>query len=146
MPEQDANLVEELYQRGVAATSSLGTGINSILQEEVTMTEDDKFRIVVMKTGSVLTMKKKPKGWFGATNDLQRGYGEYTVDGEEEEMTLGPVRHVVFVIHGIGEAMWSRQDVKIYSIIDQMNQSRAIIQRKQLDEWKKDCEKAKKAG
>lgn len=144
MPTEDATLVEELYQRAVASTSSLGDGIDSVLQEEA-MLNDDKYKIIVMKTGSIFKMKKKPKGWFGASYDLQRGYGHYEVEGEEEEMALGPVRHLVFVIHGIGEAMWSRNYVD-FSLSNEVNRTRLAIQRKQLVEWKKECEKAKKTG
>ena len=141
----DAACVEELYQRAVESTSSLGNGIDSVLKEE-TMLSDEQHKVVVMKAGSVLTMKKKPKGWFGTTYELQRGYGPYTIEGEEEEMTLGPVRHLVFVIHGIGEAMWSRDDVGICSHVSGINQTRIGIQRKQVMEWKRACEKAKKLG
>lgn len=144
MPTEDATLVEDLYQRAVAATSSLGDGIDSVLQEE-TMLDDEKYKIMVTKTGSIFKMKKKPKGWFGASYDLQRGYGHYVIEGEEEEMALGPVRHLVFVIHGIGEAMWSRNYVD-FSLSNELNRTRMAIQRKQLAEWKKECEKAKKTG
>jgi hypothetical protein len=144
MPAKDAALVEELYQRAVAATSSLGDGIDSLLLEE-TMLNDETYKIMVIKTGSILQMKKKPKGWFGTSYDLQRGYGHYEVEGEEEEMVLGPVRHLVFVVHGIGEAMWSRTYAD-FSLNKELNRTRLAIQRKQLAEWKKECEKAKKAG
>jgi hypothetical protein len=144
MPAEDATVVEELYQRAVSATSSLGEGIDSILLEE-TLLSDEKYKIMVIKTGSILQMKKKPKGWFGTSYDLQRGYGHYEIEGEEEEMALGPVRHVVFVVHGIGEAMWSR-DYADFSLNKELNRTRLAIQRKQLAEWKKQCEKARKAG
>jgi hypothetical protein len=144
MSTEDATLVEELYQRAVASASSLGDGIDSVLQEEA-MLNDDKYKIIVMKTGSIFKMKKKPKGWLGSSYDLQRGYGHYEVEGEEEEMALGPVRHLVFVIHGIGEAMWSRNYVD-FSLSNEVNRTRLAIQRKQLVEWKKECEKAKKTG
>jgi hypothetical protein len=144
MPAEDAAVVEELYQRAVAATSSLGGGIDSVLLEE-TLLNDEKYKIMVIKTGSILQMKKKPKGWFGTSHDLQRGYGHYEIEGEEEEMALGPVRHLVFVVHGIGEAMWSRSYAD-FSLNKEVNRTRLAIQRKQLAEWKKECEKAKKAG
>ena len=144
MPTEDATVVEELYQRAVAATSSLADGIDSVLQEEA-MLNDDKYKIIVMKYGNIFKMKKKPRGWFGASYDLQRGYGHYEIEGEEEEIALGPVRHLVFVIHGIGEAMWSRNYVDL-SLNYEVNRTRLAIQRKQLAEWKKECEKAKKTG
>jgi len=145
MDEEDALQIEELYHRAVAATSSLGEGIDKVLKEEKAL-KDEQYKVVVMKNGSVLSMKKKPKGWFGATFELQRGFGPYEIEGEEEEMMLGPVRHLVFVIHGIGEAMWSRDDVGIPSHVSGINQTRAAIQQTQVKEWKKACAQAKKLG
>ena len=88
-------------------------------------------------------MRKCSKAWFGKSFDLQRGYGAYTVEGEEDELLMGPVRHVVFVIHGIGEAMWTRDDVSIPSMVDQMNDVRVAIQRQQVQEWRQKFETAK---
>lgn len=147
MKQNDATIVEGLYQKAVQATSSLGSGINAVLQEENELQDQPDFRVVIAKsTSNVLTMKMKAKGWFGATFDLQRGYGEYSIEGEEDEVTLGPVKHLVFVVHGIGEALWSRKDVSVPSIIEEMNRTRIAIQRKQVAAWKKECEKSKKTG
>ena len=147
MKENDAIIVEELYQQAVQATSSLGSGISAVLQDEKELQDQSDFRVVIVKsTNNVLTMKMKAKGWFGASFDLQRGYGEYTIEGEEDEVILGPVKHLVFVVHGIGEALWSRKDVSVPSIIEEMNRTRIAIQRKQVSAWKKECEKSKKNG
>lgn len=147
LSQVDANFVEELYQKAVQATSSLGGGINTVLQEESELLDHPDYKVVIYKSASnVLAMKMKAKGWFGATVDLQRGYGEYIVEGEEDEILLGPVKHLVFVIHGIGEALWSRQDVSVPSLIEEINRTRIVMQRKQVAEWKRECEKAKKAS
>ena len=145
MPQTDADLVETLYQKAVEATSSLGKGLESVLNEEIMLT-DGESKVTLFKAGSnALSMKKKPKGWFGGTMDLQRGYTEYSIEGEEEEMTLGPVTHVIFVIHGIGQALLNREDVKLMTLIEEMDATRILFQRRQLTEWKRACEKASKA-
>ena len=44
----------------------------------------------------------------------------------------------MFVVHGIGESMWSKKEVTISpSLIQIVNDSRIMIQRRQLDDWKK---------
>lgn len=145
MSQQDADLVEILYQKAVEATSSLGKGLESVLNEEMFLS-DNEHKVVICKSGSnILSMKMKPKGWFGTTYDLQRGYSEYSIEGEEEEMALGPVTHVIFVIHGIGQALLNREDVKFMTLIEEMDAARIFFQRRQLAEWKRACEKVKKA-
>ncbi len=143
----DCDSIEALYQRAIVASSSFGEGIDSMLKEEILL-EDGESKASIVKLGNgALIMKKRPKGWFGgATCDLQRGFGNYKVQGEEEELTLGPVRQLVFIIHGIGEAMWSRSENKGYSLQEQTNQTRLTLQRRQVEDWKKQCEKAKKTG
>lgn len=143
--KQDAQQIERLYQKAVQATGSLEKGIAPVLEEQVMLSDESK--VTVVKTaGGTLTMKKVPKGWFAAHQDYQRGYGEYTVEGEENEMALGPIKHLVFVVHGIGEALFSRDEVKIPSLIEHMNRTRMSIQQKQVDEWKKKCISNIKAG
>jgi hypothetical protein len=147
MPDDDANIVEILYQMAVEATSSLGKGLDSVLKEEKELLVDSEYKVVIFKSGNnSLSMKKKPKGWFGTAFDLQRGYTEYSVEGEEEEMTLGPVTHLVFVIHGIGQAFINREDVKMMNMVEELDANRIMTQKRQLSEWTKACEKAKKAG
>jgi phospholipase DDHD2 len=138
--------LESLYQKAIEATSSLGKGLDSVLNEEHFL-EDDDCKIVIHKSGTnTLSMKKKPKGWFGTTFDLQRGYSEYSIEGEDEETTLGPVAHVIFVVHGIGQALLNREDIKYMTLIEEMDAFRLLIQRRQLAEWKRLCEKAQKSG
>ena len=143
MDEEDAVRIEELYQKAIYAASSFGSGIDSILKEEVTLHDPD-YRAMIVKVDGNYTVRKSLKGWFGKSYDLQRGYGAYTVQGEDDEVALGPVHHVVFVIHGIGEAMWSREDISITSLVDQTTNMRLAINKKQIEEWKQQCESAKK--
>lgn len=143
MPDHEAERVEDFYQRAIYAASSLGTGIDPLLKEQVAL-EGTDYNVEIAKEGGHYHMKKSPKGWFGKSYDLQRGYGAYTIEGEEEETILGPVRHVVFVIHGIGEAMWSRDDFNLApSWLDLMDKTRLTMQRRQIADWKKKCDLAK---
>jgi hypothetical protein len=146
----DSIKMETLYQKAVEATSSLGQGIASILSEPSTVLSDGASSIQLQKSGKILTMRKIPAGWFNKMNAqvLQRGYGQYEVLGEETEMALGPVNHLVFVVHGIGEALFSKNESKsmIAGVLDQTHTLRRDLQRKQLEGWKKECEKADKAG
>ncbi|KAL7567945.1 hypothetical protein ACA910_019655 [Epithemia clementina (nom. ined.)] len=141
---QDSAKIEALYQKAVSAASSLGSGISTVLNDEITLSDGSKVKI--RQHGGSLSMQKTPKGWFSSSLLLQRGYDEYTIEGEEEETTLGPVRHVVFIVHGIGEAVFSRDDVNIPDLVDMTNSTRIAVQKKQVKEWKRHCEKAKKDG
>jgi hypothetical protein len=144
MSNVDAKTVEDLYQRAVYAASSFGDGIQTILKEEVDL-EEETYRARVVKSGDGnYVVQKSLKGWFGKSYDLQRGFGSYVVQGEEDELTLGPVKDVIFVVHGIGEALWSRDDVMVTSLVDQMHQVRLDVNRRQVVEWKKRCEASKK--
>jgi hypothetical protein len=144
----DSVKMESLYQKAVEATSSLGQGIASILSEPATVLSDGASSIQLQKSGKVLQMRKIPAGWFNKMNAqvLQRGYGQYEVLGEETEMALGPVKHLVFVVHGIGEALFSKNESKsmIAGVLDQTHTLRRDLQRKQLEGWKKECERADK--
>ena len=106
--------------------------------------KQQQYRIMVVKgDGNKLMMRKSAMGWFGKSYDLQRGYGNYTIEDEDIELSLGPVKNVVFVIHGIGEAMFSREDVAIDSTSERINQARNELQKRQVDEWKRKCDVAK---
>jgi hypothetical protein len=143
MPDHEAEKVEEMYQRAIFAASSLGKGIDPLLSEQVKLDGSD-YHIEVGKDNGAYKMQKCPNGWFGKSFDLQRGYGAYTVEGEEEEEILGPVRHVIFVVHGIGEAMWSRDDFTLApSLIEITDNMRLTLQRRQIADWKKKCAIAK---
>ena len=61
---------------------------------------------------------------------------------EEEEEMLGPIHHVVFVVHGIGENWFSKD--KSTSMVDQLDQVRLVFQKRQITDWKKKCDLAKR--
>ena len=64
------------------------------------------------------------------------------IDGEEEECALGPpVTHLSFIVHGIGEAMWSRKDVSSPCMIDEVNHIRKTVYKKMIADWKVECKK-----
>lgn len=138
----ESQAIEGFYQRVVAATSSLGEGLASVANETITL-EPGERKVVLNKSPLKLILKEK--GWFAPQYDLQRGYGEYKVEGEEEELQLGEVGHVVFVVHGIGEAFFSKQDVNLPGIAEQMNATRLLIQKQQVAEHKANLAKLKPA-
>ncbi|CAB9516223.1 SEC23-interacting protein [Seminavis robusta] len=142
----DSQRIENLYQVAVGATSSFGPGIDKVLKEEVELSDKSKVSVVQSHGGTVLSMKKKPEGWLVSREDLQRGYGLYTVEGEDNERMLGPLKHLIFVVHGIGEAIWSREDTSMSSLREECNRMRITVQTRQIEEWRKQCEKAKKEG
>jgi hypothetical protein len=138
--------IEELYQQAVHAASSLGNGIEKVLTVQVPISPDHHVAVQRSSDGHYV-LRKVPNGtWFrGRGQDLQRGYGSYTAPGEEQESQLGPVKHLIFVVHGIGEAMWSREDVTFTSsLVDDITNYRLIMQKRQVAEWKKECEHAHK--
>jgi len=143
LSERDDKLVEKFYQRILEASSSLGEGLNTVLREEIMLEDDKEFKVVILKSGGTLSLKKRTKNFFGPSFSLQRGYGSYTVEGEEDELALGPVSHLIFVVHGIGEAMWSREGSSVPNLVTEVNQTRARVCKKQVAIWKKNCEKAK---
>jgi hypothetical protein len=143
MEDNDAQVAEQLYQNAIYAASSFGEGIESIDQHYPLF--EEKYRVELQKQNGQYLIRKVPTGWFDKSIDLQRGYGAYKIEGEEEEDLLGPVSHVVFVVHGIGEAMFAKEDVKFtLSMREEMTNFRLMMQKRQVVAWKKACEVAKK--
>jgi len=142
----DETQMENFYQEAIQATSSLGNGLRSILKKRSSL-ENNDYIVVIFRSPSGLCLKKRPKSnsplSLEAHIELQRGYGEFQVDGEMEELALGPVRYVFFVIHGIGEALWSREDVQFSSIVEELDKMRVSIYKKQYEEWRSKCFKLK---
>uniref|UniRef100_A0A7S4MCP5 DDHD domain-containing protein n=1 Tax=Odontella aurita TaxID=265563 RepID=A0A7S4MCP5_9STRA len=147
LSETDDHLVERFYQKILEASSSLGNGLDAVLKEEVSLEDDKDFKVTIIKSGGILSLKKRPKKGFalglGNQFSLQRGFGAYTVEGEDDELALGPVENVIFVVHGVGEAMWSREGSNVPSLMTEVNQTRARICEKLVGSWKKNCERAK---
>lgn len=146
----DSKKIENLYQRAIAATSSFGVGIDSLLREEVLL-DDNESKVILHRSGDTICMKKVPlKGssWLSSftSNTLQRGYGQYVVFGEENENLLGPVTHLIYIVHGIGEAFFARDDISITGIVENIDSLRLALQQKQIDEWKKECIKYEAAA
>ncbi|GKY93335.1 hypothetical protein MPSEU_000301100 [Mayamaea pseudoterrestris] len=135
--DEDGDKIESLFQQAVAATGSLSVGISSVMKEEVELSDGSVVKL--NKSGNALKLVVTNKGWFATQYNLQRGYGEYNVEGEDNEALLGPVRHLVFVVHGIGENYFSREDSKFASILQAMNQLRTSVQTKQVEQWKEQC-------
>ena len=145
MEDKDAQVAEQLYQKAVDASSSLGKGIDSI--DKGIPLIDGKYRIEIQKLSGSYCLRKVPTGWFAKSFDLQRGYGTYQSEGEDYEEALGPVKDLIFVVHGVGEAMWSRDDFTLaLGMEKEMKEFRLTMQKKQIEGWKKSCESAKRRG
>ena len=144
----DAALVEKLYQQiSNSLIPAVVEALLTIKEEGEVMLEDDAgSKVVLVRNGNgSLVLKKKRIKLFGASFDLQRGYGDYSVPGEMEETTLGDVKHLIFVVHGIGESMYNRTE-NLHSFSDEIEFLRANINKKQIEVWRKDREKARKEG
>lgn len=149
LPEVDSFNVELLYQNAVRASSSLGEGLDSILKEEVLLESDTAYKVCIVRNGGLIAMRKKPrKSTFLGLGEiqitLQRGYGQYTIEGEDDENALGDLTHVIFVIHGIGEAMWCKEEVSTMSMRDEMDQLRMTVNRRKVLSWREECKKCEK--
>ena len=154
----DVQNIEALYQTIVQqqqqqpqqpqANTSSNNNNQSILHPEIDI-EHGAYKVQVQYKNGTFSLRKVPneKGWMSnivqqfktSSFTLQRGYSPYNVVGEDMELALGPVRHVVFVIHGIGEALFHRTDIQITGMIQQTSQLRRIIQTKQYTTWQKQC-------
>lgn len=149
LPEADSWQVEHLYQNAITASSSLGQGIEEILKEEIILEKESDYKICVVRNGGQLCMRKKPRrGNFLGFGDiqftLQRGYGQYTIEGEDDENALGDLTHVCFVIHGVGEAIWSKEDVSTLSMAEEVDQLRMTVNRKKVQAWRDECKRCEK--
>ena len=150
LPEADAWQVELLYQNAVRAASSLGEGIDEILKEEVVLETQPEYKVCVIRShGGMLCMRKKPRksaflGIGEVQFTLQRGYGQYTIEGEDDENALGDLTHCVFVVHGIGETMWSRQDSSTSSIREDVDALRSTVNRKKVLTWRDECKRCER--
>eukprot|EP00531_Pseudo-nitzschia_arenysensis_P009879 CAMPEP_0116120120 /NCGR_PEP_ID=MMETSP0329-20121206/3010_1 /TAXON_ID=697910 /ORGANISM="Pseudo-nitzschia arenysensis, Strain B593" /LENGTH=689 /DNA_ID=CAMNT_0003613877 /DNA_START=117 /DNA_END=2189 /DNA_ORIENTATION=+ len=143
MPDEQAELVEDFYQKAIFEASVYGDGIEPLLKEKKELGDScPDYHIEVCKENGAYKMRKVPNGWFGKSFVLQRGHGSYIVEGEEEEEQLGPISHVVFVVHGIGEAYFANDPNM--SMVEQMDQYRLTFQKRQIADWKKACDVAKR--
>lgn len=156
LPLYDCLAIESLYRKVVSSTGSLSSNkrkLQEVLKYEVMLNDEKnpgkyKARVILGKStnnSEKFSMRKQETG-FTFSNImsngvlLQRGYSKYTVDGEEEELMLGPPNHLVFVIHGIGETMWSASANYVPSLKGEVNKLRKNMQSEQVALWKKCCE------
>ena len=149
LPESDSLQIELLYQNAVRASSSLGEGLDSVLKEEVMLESDPTHKVCVVRNGGLIAMRKKPKksvlfGLGEVQITLQRGYGQYTIEGEDDENALGDLTHVMFVIHGIGEAMWCKEEVSTMSMRDELDQLRMTVNKRKVMAWREECKRCEK--
>jgi len=141
--KEDSSKIEALYQKVVSASSAIVDQLSTAVQEHVEL--GDQSLVQVVKTaGKRFSFRRYPKGWLKSSQALQRGYGSYTVAGEDNESLLGPVKHLIFVIHGIGETMFSKPDISFPSLLQKTNEMRAYMEEKQIKDWRKACEFAVK--
>ena len=149
LAEAESWQVELLYQNAVRASSSLGEGIAEILKEEIILESDTEHKVCVVQNGGLLCMRKRPRksnflGIGEVQYTLQRGYGQYTIEGEEDENALGDLTHTMFVIHGIGEAMWSKAEVSTFGMMEECDQLRMTVNKKKVLAWREECKKCER--
>lgn len=146
MSESDATIVETFYNRCMHEASLQGNGLQKLEKEKIPLDDDDEYNVILQRKGNKYSFKMTPaKSWFKKTWDLQRGYGSYTIPGEVEEEMLGPVKHVIFVIHGIGEAERSggESGISAYNSLENViSEMRLKMQTQQVDEWVRKCDAA----
>ncbi len=150
----DEVIIECLYQEAVSAqlgkVGSKGKyALDYVLDKEMNLQDDSNYKVYVDKSNTgILRIRKRPKAFISIEGytELQRGYGNYVVEGEKEESSLGPVRHLSFIVHGIGEAMWSKEEVSTSSLIDEVNHVRTTVYKKMYNNWKLECERVSKAN
>ena len=149
MPESDSWQVELLYQNAIRASSSLGEGIEEVLKEEIVLEQESDYKICVVRNGGQMCMRKKPRksnflGFGEIQYTLQRGYGQYTIEGEDDENALGDLTHVAFVIHGVGEAMWCKEEVNTLTMCEEVDQLRLTVNKKKVLAWRDECKKCER--
>jgi len=153
----DERIMEGLYNTAVTASSSGNTNkndkyLNALLLKVTPLTEEKTHNIYIARTAGLLSVRKCPRRNFLSLSslkgsmELHRGYTEYVIEGEEEEVALGAVNHLIFVIHGVGENVWSNENVGIPGIADGVDYARTSVNKKMYTGWKQECEKATREG
>jgi hypothetical protein len=137
----DEMLIEALYVQSKEKASSSASG------DEVLLKDDKGYKAVILNYGGKLNIRRKPTSLISlleGSTELQRGYDNYAIEGEEEESALGPVKHLSFIVHGIGEAMWRREDVKLPGLLETVELVRTSVNKKMYDSWKLECQRCQK--
>eukprot|EP00815_Leptocylindrus_aporus_P009464 CAMPEP_0116056678 /NCGR_PEP_ID=MMETSP0322-20121206/4157_1 /TAXON_ID=163516 /ORGANISM="Leptocylindrus danicus var. apora, Strain B651" /LENGTH=658 /DNA_ID=CAMNT_0003540541 /DNA_START=143 /DNA_END=2119 /DNA_ORIENTATION=+ len=162
MSESDCDVVEKLYQKALrgAMTGKLADVLEAELggsRKAVVVNKNEVLHMVMMPSdkeregsGNNLLVSLA-NGITGGvkTVPLQRGYGPYTIEGVEEEEMLdknAPPSHLIFVIHGIGEAMFSRSEVSLPSLVDEVNRFRTSLHKAQFKKWQQEKSEALVSG
>jgi len=137
LPFEDACKIEGLYKGTIKSSNALAT-VKDKSSEEVKLTSEGEFKVVVSRSNGRISLRKKQASGFGAILDkgklLQRGFGNYDVKGEDIELALGPVKHLIFVVHGVGKIMFvylklSRLKASFSSLfLNLLNKRRGIME------------------
>eukprot|EP00934_Nitzschia_sp_Nitz4_P001823 Nitzschia sp. Nitz4//scaffold22_size323478//14171//16370//NITZ4_000492-RA/size323478-augustus-gene-0.220-mRNA-1//-1//CDS//3329542890//1823//frame0 len=141
--------VEDLYQHADQASQHQAALDDTILAQRIPIA--DNYHISIHPVDGAYVLRKSPnQRWFapGKAYDLQRGYhADHVVPGEDDEEQLRPTQHVFFVVHGIGEALWSNQSQTIAnSLVQELEQCRRKMQAQQVQDWKQVCQQAEREG
>lgn len=140
----DEDKMESLYKNAVIL---LNEGVENIGDACPSVTLSNQATVRVVQQGRHIFLRQTAAGWFGNTQMLQRGYGPYTVEGEADEVALGPVTSLVFIIHGIGEKYFTREtQTHLPSLLEQTGQTRRALYKHQAAAHARACEAAVKAG
>jgi len=115
----EAATCEALYLQGVDPSKNL-YDLPGPEGRKIVVTEDPH-------NLTVYTLKLRLQGFFTSDVQLQRGFCDYTVPGEIEEDALGPLRKVIFVVHGIGENLWSKEGNAMPSLVEQTDKLRVKL-------------------
>ena len=97
-----------MSKRAMKALRTFDESEQSLIKEEIILSDNEqRFKAVLVLTGEIISIRRRPASWLGGLGFsesllMQRGYSSYNVDGEMEESALGPLKHVVFIVHGIG--------------------------------------------
>ena len=139
---EDDQAIEKFYQDIIQVNASNREGL---LDRKITLTDNSTVSLSKKEGTSYVLLRKT--SWLQSPIPLQRGYGSYTVRGEDEDTLMGPVTHVVFVVHGIGEALFSRDEMThVPSLIEQTQTLNTDIQQRQIQKWREDCKRHQKQG
>lgn len=107
LPLEDGLKIEAFYKEMLKSSSTLATGKDKQIATEILLDPAGEFKVVLSRSSDSISIRKKYAQGFGAMLDkgklLQRGYGYYKIKGEDIELSLGPVKHLIFAVHGVGK-------------------------------------------
>jgi len=131
----DCTTCEAVYAAGLTSDVTCGFAVGGELTDSRKIVITDS---AVEGEGGKQTMKiRSPNSFFTPDVRLQRGYSPYVVPGVSDEDALGPLSSVIFVIHGIGETLWSREDNSMPSLVQQCDKLRIDTHKKLVEDWRR---------